>query len=1281
MGIINRIFNGRLDYDTHPYRVPQGNYVEALNITRDSEGMNSDGPIGNIIGNRLVPYTFPSGQQKTIGNEPDKVRNRIYNFVWNSTGKHTILFYDNSSRTNIKIFENLTDSGGVDILHWNPSFRINHIDIIYKDSGDLISWTDGLTPPHQLNVALALAGAYGVWQESYINVIKAPPQIPPSVVFEDDNTISVNNFRKKLFIYKYEFEYDDFEQTVTSSRSVLALPINYTDAAIDKDPTKNSRVAIVVQTGSARVKKIRILAAQNIGNIYSDFFLIHVIDKAIEGIPDNDITTYRFFNNQAYIYINVKQSLLAFDWVPQTAFAQCLPNGNVLCYGGITEGYDLPRITGSTSVSSIDEQTTQLPFIYVASQSGNSGFGIDDIHVIVIGSIAIGDTFNTYTTTKIITFAATATTTANVIAGLAAAAIIQGFTIVFSDTENLIITQANESLQRIYVTAVIRAVTDSPIWDNSCRYEPALIYFDAYGRTCGAVTKQGFAVQTPIYSKAAGIQQITKIGLSITSRPPLEAVYFQILFSKNTTESTLLDWVSDRTYKDADYAYISIENLNAFISDNPTTSLGYTFAANDRIRFMQILSGSVNTIYGNTFDFDIQASVINPVINGKVQSGQFIKIVLPTISGIFDFGSADFQNYFIKLYTPAQSVANGLDVYYEISQRYAIGNAGTANAFHQGMLQNQTANLGTPATFEFTQGDFYYRKRTVNTGGKLSYGLTPGRLSTRTILGQTLTKQSLPSDNYIAALAVLQQNFVNNYNSPGWTITVNAFQEIFTVKGNIYLKAVNATAAPFRIQIYVVHAATTTTYVLGNQSGPITAGQNITFTPNIPITIPPNSRTFLVLDTTDNNFSIDLVAGGLEYIEATKNYTVGIVDPNFSDFFPSAVNSYGRPWVVDENAKKTFYPTLRRNGGEYQKDTTINNINRFYFDVQDTYNRSFGGIKKLFVTGSKMHVLQEFDIGVVPVKTQVVQDVTGNPLQANSDILLNKIYYPYIGKIGIGTVPESFAHGKFAMYGCDNNKGIIWRLSDDGLTILSVLYKTNSFFIPKLAPFRKDLNNGIAPAGQVYTGDPSIFGVYDAYTNKYIVALQEINRYSDPNTLIFHQDPSTLTFLETRNESEGFESPVAYHPENMGCLDNLIVMYKDGAIWTLDNPITNNFFGVQYDSYIDVIFNDLMTAKKTWEAVMQTGNVLWDCPQITTSLISFGTTPQQSVLITEDFALLEGEWNAAFLRDQNSQGGIINGDTLKGLYIIIRFRAKDASSFVFLNSASVKFIDSALNSK
>ena len=507
------------------------------------------------------------------------------------------------------------------------------------------------------------------------------------------------------------------------------------------------------------------------------------------------------------------------------------------------------------------------------------------------------------------------------------------------------ITKTAESLQRILSTPVTRVVTDSFVFDDSSRYEPALIYFDENGVSAGAIIKEGLSVQTDEYNKSGSDRLINKISLSISSRPPLDASYFHVLFSKNTTHSSLLEWVSDRTFKDAEFAYIGIENLNTFIKKNPTSPLAYGFNEGDRVRFMQVLSGVVNTIYTDN-DFEIQGQLFNPEINGVVREGQFIKIALPTTSGTFDFGTSDFFNYFIKIYTPAKSVANGLDLYYEVSERFTIGNAGTVTAYHQGMLQNQTSDLVTPATFEFTKGDDYLRTRIINTGAEYIYKVTDGEEGVgRLTVGLTYDSSTYTDANITTGDSPLQDlvGFTIASNTDRAILTIGTGTFNFRIKGTL-----NVTFSDFgeAYGFYFANNLDEQTYFVpiqgiaqGSHSFPfdvtlsLTTGQRL-FILGYSVGDYTNSKSFSITDFT---------------ITRELPFTQTVIDPNFSDFFASAVNSYGRAWVYDPDAKQTYYPTLRRTGGEYQQDTTTNNINRFYFDAQDTYNRSFGDIRKLFV--------------------------------------------------------------------------------------------------------------------------------------------------------------------------------------------------------------------------------------------------------------------------------------------------------------------------------------------
>lgn len=168
----------------------------------------------------------------------------------------------------------------------------------------------------------------------------------------------------------------------------------------------------------------------------------------------------------------------------------------------------------------------------------------------------------------------------------------------------------------------------------------------------------------------------------------------------------------------------------------------------------------------------------------------------------------------------------------------------------------------------------------------------------------------------------------------------------------------------------------------------------------------------------------------------------------------------------------------------------------------------------------------------------------------------------------------------------------------------------------------------------------------------------------------------TLVFSESDNT---FESFLGYSPEMMCTVGSLLVSFKDGQLYTHDNPIYNRFFGVDYPSYIKVVFNQNPAEGKRFLSLDERSNVIWTCPEIETSLMSFGDTPQQSNLIEADFELVEGKYCAKFLQDQNSIGGLIEGNDLRGFWITIKFQVDNAKDFVNLNQILLNYIDSPLN--
>jgi len=388
-------------------------------------------------------YTAPSlkvngvfigyGYNKVIGSYADKIKNRIYYFIWNEGNHDKIMYYDETENTIHTLMENIKDTGGADVLNFSPSYRINHIDIVYREGGDLLFWTDGLNAPRKINVQKAITGGYGVILDSYINVIKAPPATPPQCVYEDNAGIVINNLQNKQFKFKYRFVYDDLEKSVTSAQSEVPVPKNYTDSSYFSDPTKNSSIFLTLETGPKNVTAIEVLGAESLGVNYSDFFLITVLNKSELGILNNDFIGYKFFNDQAYNTIPLDESIQPFDNVPQQAFTQSLPNGNVLTYGAITEGYDLIVPDYQASINETYPYytgTAQTALLFTSNTINHVNTYGTGVQMIVAGTPSVGDSYTfevlvngVYT---LITFVATADSSANVITGLRADATSKG---------------------------------------------------------------------------------------------------------------------------------------------------------------------------------------------------------------------------------------------------------------------------------------------------------------------------------------------------------------------------------------------------------------------------------------------------------------------------------------------------------------------------------------------------------------------------------------------------------------------------------------------------------------------------------------------------------------------------------------------------------------------------------------------------------------------------------------------------------------------------------------
>lgn len=1279
-------FHAIQNQDDSPDMQVPGQHLFALNGR--FKGLPGKYRFENIEGNTLINNVFlQSGTNICIGAKYDQVRNRIYYAIYNSNGNHSIYMLAVATGIISIIIQQGTNTSGT-VLDFTADPIILNWNIVYGDStqGDSLYWINTKRNPCQINIDRAISGGYGQIQRSYIDVCREVPEIPPQVIYQNDPAITVNNLRKKLFKFKYRFIFDDNTKSVWTAHSEVPLPLNPFDHAVDSDPTQNCVIPIVVQTGKFNVKKIEIAGSVSLGTTFSDFFSIIVLDKTILNIPSDEITTYLFYNDQAYIDVDPTESILQYDDVPLEVNAQELLNGNTLFYGGIKKNYPNLTLQLYTVVSSgtNSDLTTTLWVLFFAAQGGESVYGVGNIHIVVYGNVIYSCNYKiTFADGSNISFTCGfPDTTANVILGLKAAATTAGFTIISFDANNLLIFKSNTQLALTTITPIIDAVLTNSTWfvyDWWGRDSFGLQYFDQKGRPIGGVqTNSILSIQTIPYQQVGGVPQIENLQISISHTPPTDSFYYHIVRSKNLAENGFVYWVSDRTLKDASpapdsylYAYISIANLNTFVKNNSASPLGYTFIANDRIRFVKRYNGDGTTanLYTNK-DYEIVDSPQNPTVNGVAYTGQFIKIVLPTTDATFDFGTGVFNNYLIKLYTPAQPVANGLNVYYEFSERYAIVNPGTGQRFHQGGIQNQNINTNAPAIINLKKGDVYFRTRVINTGVELIYQITGGygldSSAGRCTLGCTIQTTSYNDPNIVTG------------NSPfnsiaGFDIATNMDRYILRIISGTYTFRIIGTLIitftdnrPGDVYQFLLINNSNINFPLSPVFDSSVAG---TYSFNVDTTFTMNSgdRMFIFGYSISNDDHTRSMAQTTLTVTSQQVFTQGITDPNFSDYFQSSVNSNGRPWVIDPDARQTYFPALVQWGKAYEPDTNINAINRFYPSDFDEIDLSRGSILRFKVRERICRVFQERGNGQFGVYSKFIQDSSGQNQLTTTDSIItpNNIQY-YSGEFGMANHPESLVSGKIQDYFVDPLRGYQCRLSGDGIIPISELYKGQYTIRDMLLPYNKTWPRSDS-------SNAKILGAYNYRDEEYVCALQT----GTIGTAIL--PPFTFSFNETRN---AYCSYFDYNPEFLLSAEDVIYSFLNGKIYSHNNSTTRcNFYGSQFPVNIIVALNLNLIEKKTWISVGELSNVVWECPLIYSNVQSYPGQRQESSLIGSDFVSLESMWHASFFRDLHSIGGIFDGDSLKGNVLTINFQVQSASQLVWLTEIIVKYIDSPLTSR
>ena len=351
-GRMNKIVDERL--------LPDGEYIDAMNVRMGSTENSEVGVISNTKGNvPLTSLAYINGTQlslnaRCIGAIDDSANETVYWFVHDptfgigATGKLDLIVSYNMA-TNILKYHIISINSGDGInttLNFNPSYLITGVNIVE----DLLFFTDDYNQPRFINITKNYANPIGnidQFSAESILVIKKPPTESPSVQLI--TTTGQENYLQDRFIcFAYRYLYENGEYSATSQWSDIAFvpnPFEFSiNSMLNEGMTNFANTALVTyNSGGSLVVGIDLLFKQSNNNTIK---VIQKIDKASAGLANNTDYQFSFNNSKIFTVLSDAEILRLYDNVPLSAKAQTIM-GNRLMYGNYVEGYDLEDINGN----------------------------------------------------------------------------------------------------------------------------------------------------------------------------------------------------------------------------------------------------------------------------------------------------------------------------------------------------------------------------------------------------------------------------------------------------------------------------------------------------------------------------------------------------------------------------------------------------------------------------------------------------------------------------------------------------------------------------------------------------------------------------------------------------------------------------------------------------------------------------------------------------------------------------------------------------------------------
>ena len=267
--------------------------------------------------------------------------------------------------------------------------------------------------------------------------------------------------------------------------------------------------------------------------------------------------------------------------------------------------------------------------------------------------------------------------------------------------------------------------------------------------------------------------------------------------------------------------------------------------------------------------------------------------------------------------------------------------------------------------------------------------------------------------------------------------------------------------------------------------------------------------------------------------------------------------------------------------GIYNSTTGINRLNEFITadGIVKELEPNYGSLQKLHTRDTNIIAFCEDKVFRILADKDLLFNADGGGNVSAANVVLGQTT-PFVGEYGIGTNPESFASYGHNVWFSDAKRGTMCQLTPGNGQIFEISQNGMDDF------FRDRLFSAT-----------NIIGMYDDYTDSYVVSVQGYDHNDaiiDPNDQLPGETSNVTLKYET--SVEGWPSFLSYIPEAGLTLNNRFYTFKNGQLYmhNSNTAVRNNFYGEQYNSDIQVIFNDNASAVKEWLTVGYEGTDGWE---------------------------------------------------------------------------------------